>query len=68
MADSVPTVDKDSRQTILHVEVVLAQHTTLQVQQLAHELIDLLQVLGGRVVRLLKEVLSWILNRLHSDN
>lgn len=67
VADGVAAVDQDARQPILHVEVVLAQHAAAQVQQLAHELADLLQVLGGGVVGLLEEVLRWVLDRLHFE-
>lgn len=65
MADGVAAVDEDAGQAVLEVEIVLAEDAALHVEQLADELVDALQVLGGRVVGLLEEVLRRVLDGLH---
>lgn len=64
-AEGVAAVDQDSRNPIFEIKVLLAEHAVLQVDQLAHKLLDFLLVLGGGIVRLLKEVGRRILDSLH---
>ena len=64
-AKSVTAVNHDARNAVGGVVPLLAQRTAVLVQQLAHELVDLLPVQIRWVLRLLEEERGRVLQFFH---